>query len=84
MSNTSVCELTGKQSVDGACPVHGGDNCIVNVAAVRQIQHERNMLYVLAKEFASLTGITKEQMIAKCKPGCAYACCLGYEIIEKE
>lgn len=84
MTNTSVCEKTGKQSVNGSCPVHGGDACIVNVAVFRKLQRERNMLYILAKELARLSGISKQDIINKCNQGCAYACCLGYEIIEKE
>lgn len=23
-----LCELTGQRTEDGACPAHGGDNCI--------------------------------------------------------
>lgn len=32
---TTVCEETGRQAVDGECPVHHGDACLYDVAQMR-------------------------------------------------
>lgn len=35
-----LCELTGELPVDGACPEHGGDNCIARYDHFRESESE--------------------------------------------